>query len=84
MRSMKLVRTIATCALFLGLGWQAANAQADGNAVLWEPVDIPSRNLFLGPTSEGIIPALEKVTFLGRQSGGTNLKYKIRDANGLR
>jgi hypothetical protein len=53
-----------------------------GKPILWEQVDIPSRDLFRGPTSEGISPALEKVTFLGRQAGGNNLKYRIKDANG--
>lgn len=53
-----------------------------GGIVLWEDVDIASRDLFRGPTSEGIFPALEKVTFLGRQPGGNNLKYRIKDANG--
>ena len=81
-----MIRAIALCSV-LFLGWFAAEAQqtievkADSNAVLWEPVDIPSRNLLLGPTSEGIVPALDKVTFLGRQSGGNNLKYRIKDAN---
>lgn len=53
-----------------------------GGVVLWEEVDIASRDLFRGPTSEGIFPALEKVTFMGRQPGGNNLKYRIKDANG--
>src|SRR5688572_9167685 len=62
-------------------GQQASEMKTSG-AILWEPVDIPSRDLFRGPTSEGIQPALEKVSFLGRQPGGNNLKYRVKDQNG--
>lgn len=51
-------------------------------AILWEPVDIPSRNLFHGPTSDGIRPNLKGMTFIGRQSGGNNLKYRVKDGSG--
>lgn len=57
-------------------------AAMPGDVVIWEPVDIKSRDLFRGPTSEGIVPALEKVEFLGRQHGGNNLKFRLKDANG--
>jgi len=88
MRLIGSIKAFTIVILFLAIGWQPATAQetakAEGNtnAVLWEPVDIPSRNLLLGPTSEGIAPALKKVTFLGRQAGGNNLKYRIKDGNG--
>ena len=80
-------KAIILCALLLGVGWpstaqQPTAAKAETGAILWEQVDIPSRNVFLGPTSEGVVPALERVTFLGRQPGGNNLKYRIKDANG--
>ena len=52
------------------------------DVIIWEPVDIKSRDLFRGPTSEGIVPALEKVEFIGRQPGGNNLKFRLKDANG--
>ena len=57
-------------------------AAIPGDVVIWEPVDIKSRDLFRGPTSEGIVPALEKVEFIGRQRGGNNLKFRLKDANG--
>ena len=52
------------------------------DVVIWEPVDIKSRDLFRGPTSDGIVPALEKVELIGRQPGGNNLKFRLKDANG--
>ena len=52
------------------------------DVILWEPVDIKSRDLFRGPTSEGIVPAVERMEFIGRQPGGNNLKFRLKDANG--
>jgi hypothetical protein len=60
---------------------ESSEAKVSG-PTLWEPVDIASRDLFRGPTSEGIQPALERVTFLGKQPGGNNLKYRVKDRNG--
>lgn len=69
----------------MGLGLNAVCAQESktmGEQILWEPVEIGSRDLFRGPTSDGIQPALDKVTFLGKQPGGNNLKYRIKDGSG--
>lgn len=87
---MRTNKIFILAALFVGMmsfGLHSAAAQADKGSVaerpiLWERVDIASRDLFRGPTSEGIQPALEKVTFLGRQPGGNNLKYRVKDGNG--
>ena len=57
-------------------------AAVPSDVVIWEPVDIKSRDLFRGPTSDGIVPALEKVELIGRQPGGNNLKFRLKDANG--
>lgn len=73
--------------VLLGIGYAIAGqtkpvAPIPANAIVWEQVDIASRDTFRGPTSEGIAPALEKVKFMGRQHGGNNLKYRVEDANG--
>ena len=52
------------------------------DVIIWEQADIASRDLFRGPTSDGIVPALEKVELIGRQPGGNNLKFRLKDANG--
>jgi len=57
-------------------------AAIPSDVIIWEPVDIKSRDLFRGPTSEGIVPALDKMEFIGRQPGGNNLKFRLKDANG--
>lgn len=83
MRSRTLGRSILAV-LFLGFAVYAQDNKAviASDVILWEPVDISSRDLLRGPTSEGISPALEKVTLIGRQPGGNNLKYRLKDANG--
>jgi hypothetical protein len=50
--------------------------------IIWEQVDIPSRDVFRGATSEGVVPELDNIKLLGRQPGGNNLKYRLEDKNG--
>ena len=50
--------------------------------VMWEPVNIGERNLYLGPGGAEMQPDLKQSQFLGRQSGGTQLKYRLKDAAG--
>jgi hypothetical protein len=50
--------------------------------VLWEPVNIARRNLFLGPGGSAMRPNLRRVTFIKKETSGNNLKYRIRDASG--
>ena len=49
---------------------------------MWESVNIGERNLFLGPGGAQMQPELKKSQFLGRQGGGTQLKYRLKDAAG--
>ena len=58
------------------------SAPLPDGVIVWEQVDIPSRDTLLGATAGGDAPALERVKFLGRQPGGNNLKYRVEDANG--
>ena len=59
---------------------QDKKSTADG--VIWEAVDIPTRDLFLGPGGSQMAPDLKGATLVDRQTGGNNLKYKIRDKEG--
>jgi hypothetical protein len=54
-----------------------------GTPVLWqEPVDIASRDLFLGPGGESMRPDLSRLTFLKEEKGGYSTKYRVRDGAG--
>ncbi|MDM7921880.1 MAG: hypothetical protein QUS14_06235 [Pyrinomonadaceae bacterium] len=59
-----------------------AAAELTGRPVMWEPVDIDSRDLFYGPGGRELEPDLSRVTFIKKESGGANKKYRIRDAAG--
>jgi hypothetical protein len=52
------------------------------SGVLWEPVDIQKQNLYYGPGGASLRPNLRRVTLIRRETGGNNLKYRIRDASG--
>lgn len=58
-------------------------AKPQGIPFLWQdPVDIESRDLFLGPGGESGKPDLTKITFLEKKSGGYSTKYRVRDGSG--
>ena len=58
-----------------------ASAQR-GDAVLWEPVKISSRNLTLGRGGSSMRPNTRRMTFIEQEKGGNNLKYRIKDSSG--
>ena len=62
------------------MGQQVVSVSPD--VVVWQQVDIASRDTLTGPAKAGFAPALTKVKFLGKQPGGNNLKYRVEDANG--
>ena len=53
-----------------------------GTPVLWEPVDIRARDLYWGPGGREMFPNLDGITFVGRQAGGNNLKFRLREKSG--
>jgi hypothetical protein len=50
--------------------------------VMWEPVNISERNLFYGPGGQQMLTDLKNPQYIGRQEGGTSLKYRFRDNTG--
>lgn len=80
----KLYRiAILTCGICLlaltGLGQGIASK---GGHILWEPGNIRARNLYYGPGGTSMRPNLRRVRFIEKETGGNNLKYRIRDASG--
>lgn len=57
------------------------NAPA-GNAVMWKPVRISQQDLFYGPGGKAMLPNLKRITFIRKETGGNNLKYRIKDGSG--
>ena len=54
-----------------------------GTPVMWrDPVDIASRDLFLGSGSEAAQPDLSRVTLIAKVEGGFSEKSRVRDAAG--
>lgn len=53
-----------------------------GRAVMWEPVNIKQRDLYLGPGGTAWRPNLRRLTFVEKEKGGNNLKYRIKDGSG--
>jgi hypothetical protein len=53
-----------------------------GKAVLWQPVNVNRQDLFAGPGGVMMQPDLSKITFVKRETGGHNKKYRIKDAQG--
>jgi hypothetical protein len=70
--------------IFLGcsvFAQQPASVPQD-NVVLWESVEIPTRDLYLGP-GENLQPEFKGLRYIGRQPGGNNVKYRLKDGNGV-
>lgn len=53
-----------------------------GKAVLWEPVDIESRDLFNGPGGTSMTPDLSRIEFIKEEKDGHNKKFRIKDGAG--
>ena len=49
---------------------------------MWSPVDVATRNLYNGAGGSAMRPDLRRVRFIKKDTGGNNLKYRIRDASG--
>lgn len=53
-----------------------------GDPVIWKSVNIRGRDLFYGPGGKSMMPNLRRITFLKKETGGNNLKYRIKDGSG--
>jgi hypothetical protein len=54
--------------------------ELQGNAVLWEAVDIKGRDLYIG-AGASLQPQLKGFKYLGKQTGGNSIKHRIKDGN---
>jgi hypothetical protein len=63
-------------------GTKSKQSQSPGKAVLWESVKISQRDTFWGPGGRTMYPNLKKITLIRKETGGNNLKYRIKDGSG--
>lgn len=61
---------------------QKSEALPDLKKVMWEPVNISERDLYWGPGGQQMQPVLAESKYIGRQTGGNNLKHRIKDGAG--
>jgi hypothetical protein len=50
--------------------------------IMWEPVDVSRRNLFLGPGGAEWRPNLSRITYIEEKKGGASEKFLIKDGAG--
>jgi len=50
--------------------------------VMWSPPNVAARDLYNGPGGVAMRPATTRVQLIKRETGGNNLKYRIRDSRG--
>ena len=79
MKRTAIIYALMLIALAIAVKAQTAN---NGKNVMWEPVDIPSRDLFAGPGGESMKPDLSRIEFLEEEKSGHNKKYRIKDGSG--
>lgn len=79
---MNYKRSILLLAVLIVSGTISALAQGSGRSVMWERVNIERRDLFNGAGGVGMRPNTRRITFIKRETGGNNLKYRIKDASG--
>jgi hypothetical protein len=53
-----------------------------GTAILWQRVNVANQDLFTGPGGDAMRPDLSSITFIKRETGGHNKKYRIKDGSG--
>ncbi|HKC65483.1 MAG TPA: hypothetical protein VKB86_17710 [Pyrinomonadaceae bacterium] len=62
---------------------EEGDSKLTGTPVLWKaPVDLPSRDLFLGPGGEEMKPDLSRVIFESDETGGYSVKWNVKDGSG--
>ena len=87
----KTVRYLMPVTALLCLAFAASAQNRDRNdsgklgfgpAVIYENVDISSRDTFYGPGGREMMPDISRITLIKKETSGYNKKYRIRDGSG--
>ena len=81
MGSMKIIAGVLV-ALFFSVAEAQEKTTAKGTPVLWQAVPIAERDLYWGPGGREMFPVMEGMLFVGRQTGGNNLKFRLKEKSG--
>ena len=82
---LRMERGILIFSVIVALGVSIAAQEiktVGGTPLLWEPVAIAERDLYWGPGGREMFPVMEGMTYVDRQVGGNNLKFRLRDKQG--
>jgi hypothetical protein len=86
MTVIRKFRNIALVSFLIGLFVISNYSQKSENTnikrVMWEQVNIAERDIFWGPGGQAMQPVLANSQYLERQTGGNNLKHRIKDGAG--
>lgn len=87
-RDLKLLTACLLILLLFASGYsqkkpkfKSKGAAPAGKAIMWEPVN-ERRDLFWGPGGREMAPDLSRITFVKKETGGHNKKYRIKDGSG--
>jgi len=58
------------------------SASPSDRAVLWHKVNVAGEDFYGGPGGDQMKPDLSSITFIKRETGGHNKKYRIKDGSG--
>lgn len=61
---------------------KTAKPQPTGRAVMWEPVNTKSLDLYEGPGGDAMQPDLSSIKFIKEEKRGHNKKFRISDGSG--
>ena len=58
------------------------SGQSGGKAVMWEPVDASTLDLYAGPGGDAMRPDLSRIEFIEEEKSGHNKKFRVKDGSG--
>ncbi len=79
--SIGSIKAIFSALLILAAATVVALPQSQ-TAVMWSPVNIEARNLYNGAGGTVMRPNLRRIRYIEKDTGGNNLKYRVRDGSG--
>jgi len=80
--ALLIIIAIASTSAFAQKKKKSAKPTPRAEAVLWQKVDVKNQDLFYGPGGLDMRPDLSAITFIKRETGGHNKKYRIKDGSG--